>query len=166
MTDTAHHETFIRRTIQLAKEAAAAGDHPFGALLAVNGEVVLTARNSVITGRDATRHAELNLVSSAYRRFGRGVLSRSTLYTSLEPCPMCAGAIYWAGISTVVYGAPGSLLARPEIGSLFHIPIREVYAHTRGFRPSVIGPILEEEASEIHLSFWPTFLNQHGQHDI
>ena len=113
------HEHFMRQAIRLAEEAAAAGNHPFGALLVADGQVLQTAHNTVLTDRDATRHAELNLVSAAYRRFGRELLAHSTLYTSLEPCPMCAGAIYWAGIPTVVYGAPGELLEHPQIGSPF-----------------------------------------------
>ncbi|MBN1267013.1 MAG: nucleoside deaminase [Anaerolineales bacterium] len=166
MPETNYFEVFIRQAIRLAEEAAAAGDHPFGALLVLDGEILLTARNTVITGKDATQHAEQNLVSKACQEFGRRVLSRSTLYASLEPCPMCAGAIYWAGIPRVVYGAPGHLLARPEIASPFHIPIREIYAHAHGFVPEVIGPVLGEEASRIHLAFWPAFLAKYGQHDI
>jgi tRNA(Arg) A34 adenosine deaminase TadA len=166
MPENTIHEAFIRRTILLAEEAAAAGNHPFGALLVVDGDIILEAHNTVITGKDATRHAELNLVSTAYQKFGRDTLSRSTLYTSLEPCPMCAGAIYWAGIPIVVYGAPGELLTRPEIASPFHIPVREIYAYASGFPPQVIGPILEKEASQIHLDFWPVFLAKFGRHDI
>jgi tRNA(Arg) A34 adenosine deaminase TadA len=166
MPENTNHESYIRRTIQLAEEAAAEGNHPFGALLVLDGESILEAHNTVITGNDATRHAELNLVSMAYRRFGRSTLSSSTLYTSLEPCPMCAGAIYWAGIPKVVYGAPGDLLTCPEIASPFHIPVREIYAHASGFVPEVIGPILEKEAAQIHLDFWPAFLAKFGRHDI
>ena len=92
-------EIFISKTYQLAKNTQAKGNHPFGALLAVDGKIILTAEHTVITDSDATRHAELNLVSKATQALDSETLERSTLYTSTEPCAMCAGAIFWAGIS-------------------------------------------------------------------
>ena len=97
---------FLREAIGLSREARAAGNHPFGALLVVDGAVVLRARNTVHTDDDPTAHAETNLVADAIRRLTREQIARSVLYTSCEPCAMCVGKIYWAGIRAVVYALP------------------------------------------------------------
>ena len=113
-------------------------------------------RNSVGSG-DCTGHAETNLMRIASLRFEREVLASATLYTSTEPCAMCSGAIYWGGVRRVVYAlSERSLLAMtgadPE-NPTFDLPCREVFAH--GQRPvEVIGPLLEEEAAELHEGFW------------
>ncbi len=98
-------QSFIRQAIAVARRARTNGNHPFGALLVgPDGEVVAEAENHVVSQRDPTRHAELVLVSDVARNWPADFLSKSTLYTSTEPCAMCAGAIYWAGIGRVVYG--------------------------------------------------------------
>jgi len=146
------HEKLIRKCYDLARSAVRKGNHPFGALLAREGEVVLTAENTVNTEHDCTRHAELNLVSRAVRELDPDALVTCVLYTSTEPCVMCTGAIYWAGIQTVVYGCSAETLARIAGGS-FVFSCWEILA--RGERPTrVIGPILEEEGARIHESFW------------
>jgi tRNA(Arg) A34 adenosine deaminase TadA len=149
---TSSHESFIRQTYTLARQAMQRGDHPFGALLVHQGEVVLTAKNSVNSQQDLTRHAELNLVSQSGRQFRDEFLSQCTLYTSTEPCVMCAGAIYWTGIRRVVYGCSAAALGRVTGGQLL-IPCRRIFE--QGKQPTqVIGPILEEEGFEIHRQFW------------
>jgi tRNA(Arg) A34 adenosine deaminase TadA len=104
------HEEYIKRTYQLAKSAQEKGNHPFGALLVIDCRIVFTAENSVITDNDITRHAELNLVSKVTRELDPEPLSQSILYTSTEPCAMCTGAIFWAGISNIVYGCSSVVL--------------------------------------------------------
>ena len=100
-----HDETLLRRAIELARQAVAHGNHPFGALLATpDGKILLEAENTCRTGHDATGHAERNLMTEASRRFPQETLSTATLYTSTEPCAMCAGATYWVGVARVVYG--------------------------------------------------------------
>ena len=147
------HEPFIRRCIALAAEAAGAGDEPFGALLVVDGDVRLTARNRVTSDADPTRHAELALVAEAARTLDRRLLDRATLYASTEPCMMCCGAIYWARIPRVVYGCSAAALGRLAGGSLV-VPSRELLG--RGQRQvSVIGPVLETEALAVHQRHWP-----------
>ena len=103
----------LRQAIKVADDAVLHGNHPFGALLTdSDGQVVLTAENTVVTDDDVTGHAETNLVRQASRTIGRTGLADYTLYTSCEPCAMCSGAIYWAGIHRVVYAlAETSLLA-------------------------------------------------------
>ncbi len=151
MTATTH-EQFMAQAIELSRQAREAGNHPFGALLAVDGRVILTAQNSVNTAHDTTHHAELNLVSAATRQFDAATLARAVLYTSTEPCVMCAGAIFWAGISTVVYGCAAETLGALAGGALV-IPCRDIF--TRGNpQVQVIGPILEAEAAQLHQDFW------------
>jgi len=97
------HEYFIRESINLSRLAVKHGNHPFGALLVKDGEILLTAENSVESDHDCTCHAELNLISQATRQYSAESLAGCALYTSTEPCAMCAGAIFWAGIPLVVY---------------------------------------------------------------
>ena len=148
------HAAYIRQTYALAQQAAAHGNHPFGALLVRDGAVVLAMENTVHTASDPTRHAELSLVSQAAQQFTAEELAASTLYTSTEPCMMCSGAIYWAGIPTVVYGCSEQALAAAVGSADFLTPCRDVFA--RGARPvTVIGPVLEEEGAAIHRRYWP-----------
>ena len=151
-------EVLIRRALGLARLSREHGNHPFGALLAdAAGEVLLEAENTVMTASDCTGHAELNLVRQASLKLDGDALAAATLYTSTEPCAMCAGAIYWAGVSRVVFGLRESELAAligtdPRNPSLT-LPCREVFA--RGQRPiEVIGPLLEDEARAVHDGFW------------
>lgn len=149
---TENHERFVRQCYELARSAARGGNHPFGALLARDGHALLTAENTVEIERDCTRHAELNLVSRAVRQLDPAVLAHCVLYTSTEPCAMCTGAIYWAGIRALVYGCSAQRLGQIAGGS-FVVPCREILA--RGRAPTrVIGPILEDEGAAIHESFW------------
>ena len=146
------HETFIREAIQLATHARQHGNHPFGALLVHAGKIILTAENTVNTDHDQTRHAELNLVSMAARQFDADTLANAILYTSTEPCAMCAGAIYWTGIRTVVYGCSAELLGAMAEGGLV-IPCRDIFA--RGTESvEIIGPVLEDESQKVHEGFW------------
>jgi tRNA(Arg) A34 adenosine deaminase TadA len=103
----------LELAIEQARLARAAGNHPFGAVLAdAESTVVLSAQNTVVTESDVTGHAESNLVRLASRSLGRDLRGHA-LYTSTEPCAMCAGAIYWAGISKVVFA-----LAESELRAL------------------------------------------------
>jgi tRNA(Arg) A34 adenosine deaminase TadA len=151
--------THLRRAIGLAARSRAAGNHPFGALVVgANGEILAEAVNRSVPGKgDATGHAELEAVRAASAAHASGALRTATLYSSAEPCAMCAGAIYWSGIGRVVYGlSEARLLAltgnHPENPTLA-LPCREVFA--RGQRAvEVIGPLLEDEAAAGHAGFW------------
>ena len=145
-------EKFMQQAIDLAAQARQHGNHPFGALLVLDGKVVLTAENTVNSERDVTRHAELNLVSAATRQFLPEALSKMTLYTSTEPCAMCTGAIYWAGVRKVVYGCPAETLGAMATGS-FVVPSRVVFAYGDK-KTAVIGPVMEETAVSVHDGFW------------
>jgi tRNA(Arg) A34 adenosine deaminase TadA len=148
-----NHETFLLRAIELAGQARAAGDHPFGALLVLEGRIVVEARNTVVTSNSPLCHAETNLVAEAVRQLSWEALGKSVVYASCEPCAMCTGALYWAGIRSVVYGLPCGELAT-FAGSNFRIPCRELFSRTS--EPvSVTGPLLLDEARSVHLGFWP-----------
>ena len=148
-----NHEVFVRQAIALASEARGHGNHPFGALLVLDGQVVLTALNSVITNCDPTAHAETNLVASAIQSLAPEQIRRAILYTSCEPCAMCVGKMYWAGIRSVVYALSSHELAELA-GPDFLVPCRELFE--RALQPvDVHGPMLAAEARAVHVGFWP-----------
>jgi tRNA(Arg) A34 adenosine deaminase TadA len=150
---------FLRQAIELARKARNDGHHPFGALI-VNerGETVVAARNNAVRPNgDPTQHAEMLASSQAARLLTEAELAKCTLYTSTEPCAMCAGAIYWTGIGRVVFALAETGLLR-YTGShtenpTLDLPCREVFA--RGQKPiAVAGPFLEDEAGKVHEGFW------------
>jgi tRNA(Arg) A34 adenosine deaminase TadA len=147
----------LARAIVLARQARASGNHPFGALLAgSDGRVIAEAVNTVETDRDPTAHAELNLVRQT-GHLGLEMLATATLYTSTEPCAMCSGAIYWAGIGCVVYALAESELlgftGRDARNPTLALPSRTVFA--AGNRSiDVRGPFSLPEAREVHDGFW------------
>ena len=150
MADAAD-EAFIRRTYELARSSVEHGNHPFGSLLVHDGRMILEVENTVVRTGDPTQHAELNLMQEALRRFDPLIIRASTVYASTEPCAMCCGAIYWAGVPAVVYGCGGEVLS----GSL-EVSSRDVFS--KGTRPTAVtGPVLQEEGVPIHEAFWPTF---------
>lgn len=149
----------LRRAIELASEARSDGRHPFGALI-VNerGETIVEARNNAVRPKgDPTQHAEMVACGEAARLLPESELSHCTLYTSTEPCAMCAGAIYWTGIGRVVFGLSEAGLMKytgsHEENPTLDLPCREVFA--RGQRKiAVAGPLLEDEARKVHEGFW------------
>jgi tRNA(Arg) A34 adenosine deaminase TadA len=146
----------LRQAIGVAHRAREHGNHPFGALLADGqGTVLLEAENTVITEHDCTGHAELNLMRLASRQYSFEVLSRCTLYSSTEPCPMCAGSIFWGGVGRVVYALSeeGLYALTGDSPDKLLLSCRDVFA--RGGRPiEVLGPMLEDEARAVHAGFW------------
>jgi tRNA(Arg) A34 adenosine deaminase TadA len=151
-------ERHLLAAIELARRAREHGNHPFGALLVdEDGNVVLEAENTVLTERDVTGHAETNLMRLASSRFDADFLGTCTLYTSTEPCPMCAGAIYWGNVRRVVFALSQQEMRRisggdPENFQL-ELTSREVFA--RGDHDvEVIGPDLLEQARAVHDGFW------------
>ncbi|MCW5689090.1 MAG: nucleoside deaminase [Pseudolabrys sp.] len=151
-------EDLLRRAFDVADRALERGNHPFGAVLAgPDGEVLLEAENGYLPDGDMTGHAERLLATAACKAFEPEELAECTLYSSAEPCAMCAGAIYWAGIGRVVYGLSEARLKEitgnhPENPTL-SLPCRTVFA--AGQRPTeVVGPLLEDEAAELHEGVW------------
>src|SRR5258706_16482989 len=98
-------DLFLRHSFDVARRAFANGNHPFGAILVdQNRKVLIETENGYMPAQDATAHAERLLATRACTTLGPDVLKGATLYSSAEPCAMCAGAIYWAGIGRLVYG--------------------------------------------------------------
>ena len=148
----------LQASISAAWRAREKGNHPFGAVL-VDGHnrVVLQAENTVVTGRDPTGHAETNLVRLAAQQFTPEQLVHFTLYSSTEPCAMCAGAIYWSHIGRVVYALSEIDLYRIIGPSPEHLllPCRQVFSHSQR-AIEVLGPMpsVEAEACAVHDGFW------------
>lgn len=154
-TDLLH----LHRCIALSRLARDAGQHPFAALVVdADGEVLSEAQNhSRPPDGDPTQHAELLAAGKAASMFPPERLAKATLYTSAEPCCMCAGAIYWANIGRVVYALSEQRLliltgANPE-NPTFSLPCREVFECGQR-RVEVVGPLLEDEAAKPHEGFW------------
>ncbi|MCK1321452.1 nucleoside deaminase [Bradyrhizobium sp. 156] len=151
-------EHFLRLSFAVARRSFTHGNHPFGCIVVdAEGKVLIEAENGYMPDHDGTAHAERLGATQACRTLGREVLARATLYSSAEPCAMCAGAIYWAGIGRVVYGLSEHRLRgitgdHPENPTL-DLPCREVIAS--GQRPTeVAGPLLENEAEALHDGVW------------
>jgi tRNA(Arg) A34 adenosine deaminase TadA len=150
----------LKTAISVAWRARENGNHPFGAVLAdEHNQIVLQAENTVITGRDSTGHAETNLVQLASQQFSPEQLAHFTLYSSTEPCAMCAGAIYWSQIGRVVFALSEMDLYAIVGPSPEHLllPCREVFARSER-HIEVHGPVssLEAEARAVHKDFWNT----------
>ncbi|MHB8267742.1 nucleoside deaminase [Bradyrhizobium sp.] len=153
-------EVFLRRSFVVARRAATNGNHPFGAVLVdQHRNVLIEAENGYMPAHDGTAHAERLIATQACRTLSPDTLRQATLYSSAEPCAMCAGAIYWAGIGRLVYALSEHRLRavtgnHPENPTL-DLPCREVFRS--GQRPTeVIGPMLEDEAEAVHEGAWQT----------
>jgi tRNA(Arg) A34 adenosine deaminase TadA len=151
-------EHFLRRSFEVARRSMTHGNHPFGAILVDRDRnVLIEVENGYMPSRDGTAHAERLLATQACTTFGPDVLKGATLYSSAEPCAMCAGAIYWAGIGRLVYGLSEHRLRgvtgdHPENPTL-DLPCREVFRS--GQRATeVVGPLLEDEAEALHEGVW------------
>jgi tRNA(Arg) A34 adenosine deaminase TadA len=147
---------WLERAVVLAWEARWRGDHPFGALFVAADGTVVEAHNSVVTGSDPTGHAETNLVRLV-GALDRGSLGSGTLYTSTEPCAMCAGAIYWSGIGRVVFAlseaALSGMVDEEDGVPPLRLPCRDLFGH--GGRPIVVdGPADLPSATAVHEGFW------------
>lgn len=135
MTD----EDYMMQALALAREAAAEGEVPVGCVITDGERIVGRGRNRRETAKNALSHAELEAIDEACRTLGGWRLWRCTLYVTLEPCPMCAGAIINARIPRVVYGAPDQKAGScGTLTDLFALP----YNH----RPTVTAGVLEAES--------------------
>ncbi|MCO7151763.1 nucleoside deaminase [Vagococcus lutrae] len=143
---------FMKDALELAKTAAAEGNEPFGALLVKNQHIVATGKNHIHTENDPTYHAELGIIREYCHSSGVTDLSDYTLYTSCEPCCMCAGAIVWANVGRVVYSLSHDELA--EIAG-FNIMIGsdEVFERSPHV-PAVTKNVLKDEAEKIYQEYF------------
>jgi tRNA(Arg) A34 adenosine deaminase TadA len=146
---------FIRETYKLAGQSIKEGNHPFAAIAVSEGEVVASALNQVVLQNDSTKHAELNLASHLSQNFTRQEIARMIVYSSTEPCPMCASALFWMGCRNIVYGCSTEALGRHTTKSL-SVSIRQSLASVSQVM-NIEGPILEDEGEVLHRNFWNTF---------
>ena len=144
---SAQDRMFMDLALEEARQAAREGEIPVGAVLVRKGQVVARAHNRREQDRDATAHAELLAIRRACEKLGRWRLTDCTLYVTLEPCPMCAGAIWNARIGRLVYGAWDS--AAGACGSQFNLPVHPSLNH----RTEVTAGIREKESREILRDF-------------
>ena len=139
-------ETYMRLALEEARAAAAEGEVPIGAVLVCDGEVVSRGRNARESAADPTAHAEMVAIREGAERLGRWRLSGCTLYVTLEPCPMCAGALVNARVDRLVYGA-----ADPKagaVGTLYDLSadarLNHAFEVTSGVLEAECGEILRE----------------------
>lgn len=152
MTDTNvddfDHDSHLRRTFDLAREAADRGDKPFGSVLVRGDTVVMTDSNREVTENDIRRHPELHLAYRACRELDPDERAETVMYTSTEPCPMCAGGMAKAGFDRVVYSVGSDEIVEftgnePSVRSA---EILDGVSH-------VVGPVLNDEGRQIHEEF-------------
>jgi tRNA(Arg) A34 adenosine deaminase TadA len=158
LTASERDQLFLRRSFEVARRAMSHGNHPFGAILVDgDGNVLIEAENGYMPSHDGTAHAERLLATEACTTYDAKILNASTLYSSAEPCAMCAGAMYWAGIGRLVYGLSEHRLRaltgdHPENPTL-NLPCRKVF-ETGQRSVEVVGPLLEDEAEALHAGVW------------
>lgn len=147
---TANRDTLLmQRALEEARNAAAAGEAPIGAVLVgAAGEILAAAGNAPISTRDPTGHAEIRAIREAARKLGNYRLTGATLYVTLEPCAMCAGAISHARIARLVFAADD-----PKGGAVFHGP-RFFEQPTCHWRPEIVRGPLAEDASNLLRDFF------------
>lgn len=146
--DAFDHERHMGRAVELAREAAARGDRPFGSVLVRDDAVVAEASNRVVTDDDLRRHPELDLAVEANREFTPDERARTVMYTSTEPCPMCGGGLRSAGLARVVYSVGADELREFTGGET---PVRA--AEILDGVTEVTGPVLNEEGRAVHREF-------------
>ncbi len=160
MTEKEKHLHYLRMSIEASKRARASGNTPFGCVLVDRtGRVLWEQGNVEITEHVCTGHAETTLMQAVSKRYGKEELWHCTLYTTAEPCAMCAGSIYWGNVGRVVYGITEQRLAEltgdDEQNLTMDMPCREVFASGR--KPIVvIGPFpeIEDEVVAVHEGYW------------
>jgi tRNA(adenine34) deaminase len=142
------HELFMREALTLAREAEAHGEVPVGAVVVLNGEIIGRGFNSPIAKSDPTAHAELIALREACARLGNYRLEAATLYATLEPCVMCAGALVGARIERLVFGARD--LRFGGVRSKFHLADSELLNH----RVEIVEGVLAPECVELMKNFF------------
>ncbi len=159
MPQRPYDEALLRQSFAVARRSRDGGDHPFGSLLAdKNGKVLREQTNGYSSeGGDRTAHAEKLLATWAAKNLSLDELKDCTLYTSAEPCAMCSGSIYWAGIGRVVFGQTEhdmkAIIGPHEENPTLDLPCRIVFE--AGQRPTeVVGPLLEEESAQLQADYW------------
>lgn len=133
---------FMKKALQEAEVAFEKGEIPVGAVIVIEDRIIARTHNLTELLNDVTAHAEMQAITSAANFLGGKYLNKCTLYVTLEPCQMCAGALYWSQISKVVYGASDEQRGFMTMGTKLHP------------KTKVVGGILADEASELMKRFF------------
>ncbi|MDE0985957.1 MAG: nucleoside deaminase [Schleiferiaceae bacterium] len=142
MIDLNDHNVFMRAALAEAKAAATDGEVPVGAVVVAGGRIIARAHNMTERLTDVTAHAEIQAITAASNYLGSKYLSKCTLYVTLEPCPMCAGALFWSQMGSVVYGARDDKRGFRDHGGDLHP------------KTALIKGIMKEECSQIMTDFF------------
>ena len=142
------HEAYMRMALELAREASSEGEVPVGCVIAdADGKVIGRGRNRREESADATAHAEIEAIREAGEALGSWRLDGCTLYVTLEPCPMCAGAIINARVPMLVFGAADAVSG--SCGSVI-----DLFFERYGHQPKVLGGVLGEESAALLRAFF------------
>lgn len=142
------HDAFMREALALARESADAGEVPVGAVVVRDGQVIGCGRNQPISSHDPTAHAEVQALRDAAARVGNYRLPGATLYVTLEPCLMCVGALMYARMATVVYGA-----LEPKAGAMEST--QRAHEHPAlNHRVTVVSGVLAAESRDLLQTFF------------
>ncbi|PKA83164.1 tRNA(adenine34) deaminase [Ulvibacter sp. MAR_2010_11] len=133
---------FMKRALQEAEAAYEKGEVPIGAVIVVNNQIIARAHNLTETLNDVTAHAEMQAITAAANYLGGKYLIDCTLYVTLEPCQMCAGALFWSQISNIIYGARDDQRGCIAMKTQLHP------------KTKMTGGIMEEEASQLIKQFF------------
>ena len=152
---------YLEKTVEVAERSVKNGNTPFGAILVdQEGVILLEQENIEITTGDCTGHAETALMRKASKLYSRIFLSTCSLYSSVEPCVMCAGAIYWGNIGRLVYGLSEKRLleitGNNEQNPTLDLPCRYIFDSGQK-NILVVGPFpdMAEKIEKTHLDYWP-----------
>ena len=142
MENIFNDDYFMKKAIQEAQIAFEKGEIPIGAVVVVDNKVIAHSHNLTEMLHDVTAHAEMQSITAAANFLGGKYLSGCTLYVTIEPCQMCAGALYWSQISKIVFGARDAQRGFIEMGTKLHP------------KTTVVSGVMDEEASELMRRFF------------
>lgn len=142
MEDIFTDEYFMRKAIAEAEMAYEKGEIPIGAVIVVDNRVIARSHNLTEMLNDVTAHAEMQAITSAANFLGGKYLKGCTLYVTVEPCQMCAGALYWSQISKIVFAAPDAQRGYQNMGTKLHP------------KTEVVSGVMEAEAANLMLKFF------------
>ena len=140
-------EKYMKAALKLAHRAAEEGEVPVGAVVVCDGKIVGRGRNRRETKKNALHHAEIEAIEKACKKLGGWRLHRCDLYVTLEPCPMCAGAIINARVPVVVYGA-----REPNFGSCGSV--LNLFEERYGHHPAIYGGVLADDCTDVLRAFF------------
>jgi guanine deaminase len=144
---TSSRERFMERAIRIAKTGIAAGQMPFGAAIVRNGRVIAAQHNTVAADKDPTAHAEVSCIRAACRKLGRRDLSDCEIFSTCEPCAMCAGACYAAGMAAIFFGA---YIADKEVCGLSDLGVgADAISKLSTHAPRTVGGLCRQQCVEL-----------------